>query len=110
MTKREFFISLIESARLEAEVEAAKINLAKNYDFNLPLFWKIFDENESNCIVPKELEKGLKSLGVEAKIEDIAYLIRRLKKDRPNDGKIEYILLFLLTIIIIIILLLLYKI
>lgn len=89
MTNREFFLSLIESARLEAEVEAAKINLSKNFDFNLPFLWLIFDENNSGCIVPKEFDKGLKSLGVEGKTEEIAYLIRRMKKDRLNDGKIE---------------------
>ena len=38
-------MSLIECARLENDVESAKVMLSRDLDFNLPYLYNYFDEN-----------------------------------------------------------------
>lgn len=79
--------SLRDQCNLEAEMEAAKIALARHRDFNIHDSFAIFDINRDGRIHALELRDGLSAIGVHVTLDECDVIVARY--DRTGDGMLN---------------------
>ena len=83
----EFVHSLKEQCNLEAELETAKINLARKGDFNIHDSFAIFDLNRDGLVDAMELRDGLGAIGCHVSLDECDIIVARY--DRTGDRRLN---------------------
>ena len=73
---------------VESQIEDAKINLAKNEDFNCEDAFRLFESNGKGTLDKNDLKNGLNLLGINPSEQDLNLLLKRF--DLQKNGFINY--------------------
>ena len=73
---------------VESQIEDAKINLAKNEDFNCEDAFRLFESNGKGTLDKNDLKNGLNLLGINPTEQDLNLLLKRF--DLQKNGFINY--------------------
>jgi len=72
---------------LEAELETAKLNLARKGDFNIQDSFAIFDINRDGLVDALELRDGLAAIGCHVSLDECDVIVARY--DRSGDRRLN---------------------
>ena len=86
--ERQFNDLLSKLMRVESQIEAAKITLALNPDFNCEDAFRIFECNGRGFLDANDLKCGLNLLGICPTDLEVRLLLKRF--DLQNEGSINY--------------------
>lgn len=86
--ENELVKTLRELANLGQQVEHAKIDLAKQIDFNLHDCFHIVDSTGKAWVTASELKTAINSSGVPCDYDDASLITKRY--DRNNDGRLDF--------------------